>query len=178
MRRYRNDSQRLATTPYSVRHSVTPDDDPSWQAYSDTILEFRSQPQVSIDLRRPLQPDDQRRIEALGLGASFVVLTACNPRGGTTDASTNERATSILQAQLLASGRSIVPVDGLSRDRRHREPGFALAMPVEEARALAMSIGQSAYFTYREGSFQLMGALVDIGPTPLPRELDEPPACT
>ncbi|MBK9067345.1 MAG: DUF3293 domain-containing protein [Gemmatimonadetes bacterium] len=93
---------------------MTPHDDPSWQAYPDTILEFKSRPPVKIDLRQLVKPDDRRQIEALGLGASFVVVTACNPRGETTDAATNERATSILRAQLQASGRSIVPVDGVS----------------------------------------------------------------
>lgn len=147
---------------------MRPAEDPSWGAYSRTILEFGCHPPFRIDLRRPLARSDRERVEALGLGSSFVILTACNPRGRTVSPELNAAATSALLARLQSLELKTVPTDGVAVDGGHREAGFAVALPGGAARALAIELGQSAYFGYEQGVFFVFGALVDVEPIRLP----------
>src|SRR5690606_7525172 len=117
--------------------------------YHDTVLEFRTEPAFEIDLRQPVDAASLARLRATGLGHPFAVITACNPGGQRRGAAENASRTAALEAALHERGAAFTPVDGCSPDRSHREPGFAMRLPLPDARALARRFGQDALFWFR-----------------------------
>lgn len=147
---------------------MQPDDDPSWSRYTQTILEMLEDRSLAIDLRREIGADARRALSQHGFGAGFVVLTAWNPLGRSTDEATNRERDHALRAWLDARHIHWVPADGVSPDRKHREEGVAAVMSVESGRELAMRYEQSAIYAYDGAMMWLLGALVSTAPLPLP----------
>src|SRR5690606_25539683 len=98
--------------------------------YAETILDFHTQPPFTIDLRQPIAPRAITRLGDAGLGEPFAVITACNPAGKLLDAEENARQTARFEALLRRIGIAFTRVDGCSPDRTHREPGFAVRLPL------------------------------------------------
>ena len=153
---------------------MQPDDDPSWSRYTQTILEMLDDRSLAIDLRQEIHSDARRALSQHGFGAGFVVLTAWNPLGRSTDEATNRERDGTLRAWLDARHIHWAPADGVSPDRKHREEGVAAVMSVEAGRELAMRYEQSAIYAYDGSIMWLLGALVSTTPLPLPAHT--PPA--
>jgi hypothetical protein len=148
---------------------LAPEEDPSWQHYGQTILEFFPGEQaVSIDLRKAPVPAAVERLHQRGLPDSFAVLTACDPRGRTATETENRQRTAELKGRLRETGQLWAPADGVSPDGQHREAGIAVALSQEDARRLACDFEQSAFFWYDGAAFWLVGALVQASPVRLP----------
>ena len=156
-------------TEAEERAPPAPEDDPSWRLYARTILEFfPSDRSVAIDLRDAPPPESVESVHDRGLPESFAVLTAWNPRGRTVTDEDNRRRDRELKARLCGARQTWVPVDGVSSDGRHREPGVGVALSQEDARRLACDFEQSAFYWFDEGAFWLVGALVQTAPVRLP----------
>ncbi len=137
--------------------------------YAETILDFHTQHRFAIDLRQPIAPAAITRLGDAGLGEPFAVITACNPGGELLDADENTRQTARFEALLRRIGIAFTRVDGCSPDRTHREPGFAVRLPLEQARALALDFGQDALFWFDGEGFWLVVVDGLEDPAPLPR---------
>ena len=149
--------------------AMRPQDDPSWHAYGDTILEFLpGADPVRVDLRKAVTEPLARMLATRGLPGTFVVVTACNPRGHAASDAENVVRTAVLRQTLDARQLAWIPADGLSPDGTHREPGVAVAMSHGDAQALAREFEQSAIYRYDGEAFWLVGALVDAVPMRLP----------
>ena len=118
--------------------------DPSWSDYAETILEFPGALGFRVDLRSPLTPTAVARLGSLGIGDQFAVVTPCNSQGRQASASENAMLVARLRADLQGTASRFVRADGTSPDGRHREAGFAIALPLEEAVRLARGLEQSA----------------------------------
>ncbi len=158
------------TEPDDPAATMRPADDPSWRLYPETFLEFFPESNsLWIDLRQPLSLHVQGLLADRGLPASFVVLTANNPRGQSMSPEENIQLRDALRLRVREAGLMSVQVDGVSPDGRHREQGIAVALGREAAVQLAREFGQSAYFAYAGGAFSIVGALVETPDLRLPR---------
>jgi hypothetical protein len=153
---------------------VQSEDDPSWDAYPHTILEFHAGQTVRIDLRQSVTAAAHAALTAIGLNQPFAVLTAFNPTGQMIDEAANRRRTEALRQRLTDRGLLVIPTHGVSPDRSHRETGFAVAIPQEEATGIAKEFGQSAMFWWDGTRFWIHSALVSYPPRPLPDAAQQP----
>jgi hypothetical protein len=148
----------------------TPDQlDPDWHRYPDTVLHFRTDPPVRIDLREPVAGDAIAAMDSIGLSGPFAVLTAHDPRGRDEDADVNERRSERLDDRLLALGVEFVHVDAYSPDGSHCEASVAAIIEREQATALAREFEQVAIFWFDGEKFWIVGALAPSEPVVLPR---------
>ena len=163
--------QSQPNPPGSVRApaSKVSGHDPSWSDYAETILEFPDSLGFRVDLRSPLTPTAVARLGSLGIGDQFAVVTPCNPQGRQASASENAMLVARLRADLLGTASRFVCADGISADGRHREAGFAIALPLEEAVRLARGLEQSALFWFDTEAFWLVPVLATETRTRLPR---------
>ena len=60
-------------------------EDPSWEAYPDTILDIGDSPKLTIELRHAISVETRRAFKERGIGPAFAVITAYNPLGRDTD---------------------------------------------------------------------------------------------
>jgi hypothetical protein len=148
---------------------MRPQDDPSWAAYPNTILELFGTRVVRLDLRSLAAPEDVQPLREVGLAAPWAVVTAWNPHGLEVDEHTNRANDQRLRATLEAAGHRGIRADGVSPDGLHREEGVAVALSLEEARGLAESFGQSAFFWFDGECVWLMPALMRAEPRRLSR---------
>lgn len=147
---------------------MTPDDDPSWGSYAQTILALGPDLATRIDLRAPLTPQDHAVLAVLGLATTFAVLAACNPRGRVVGAAENDHRAAALHGWLNGRRVPFVRAAGLSPDGEHEEPGVAVSLPQEDAVRLAVRYEQSALYWFDGEHFWIVGALVETPPVLLP----------
>ena len=140
--------------------------DPSWHNYPNTVLEFYFDGLFCIDLRQPLTDTQRLRLEETGLGSTFAVITASNPRGHRTDSAENHLRNEALQAEVAASDTAFLRADGVSVDGTHRETGIAVALPQDQAHRLALRYEQSALFWFDGSDFWILPVL-ETGAQPL-----------
>lgn len=76
----------------------------------------------------------------------FAILTACNPRGQTEEFGRNAEHDGRLLVQLQTLGCWHWRVIGGSPDFQHAEPGFAVALPLDDALAIGRNFEQEAIF--------------------------------
>jgi hypothetical protein len=146
---------------------MEPVEDSSWSSYAHTILHFPGS--LRIDLREPLTDAIRQALETLSVSPYFAVISAANTKGMNAADRVNEESASVLKREIEQRDYSYVAVRGQSADGEHREPGFAVFVHFEEARALAIASDQSAFFWYDGSTFWLMGALVDSPAIRLPQ---------
>jgi hypothetical protein len=144
----------------------SPADDPAWQHYADTVIEFEDGP--AVDLRQPVAPESAAALRSLGLGRTFAVITAHNPGGRRLSHGENERRHDALLGELRSLGVPYRLATGGSPDGSHREPGVAVPLPLASAREMARRHEQSAFFLFDGEAFAIHGALVDTPPVALP----------
>lgn len=143
--------------------------DPDWHRYPDTVLHFKTDPAVRVDLREPLVRETVAELEAIGLSGPFAVLTAHDPRGRDEDADVNERRADRLDDRLLALSVDFIHVDACSPDGSHCEASVAALMERELATSLAREFEQVAIFWFDGEKFWIAGALAGGDPVMLPR---------
>lgn len=143
--------------------------DPDWHRYPDTVLHFRTDPAVRVDLREPVGREAAAALEAIGLSGPFAVLTAHDPRGRDEDADVNERRAERLDERLLALGVHFIHADACSPDRSHCEASVAALMEREQATLLAREFQQVAIFWFDGEKFWIAGALAAGDSVMLPR---------
>ena len=140
-----------------------------WGPYPETVLHF---PEIGLrlDLRLPLSPAILQQLAELGLGGSFAVVTACNPLGSDLDEVGNRRLATVLARLVRDRYPGAHPALGGSPDGSHEESGWALPVPLEDARQLAAQFLQNALFWFEGGRVLIVPVL---GPGP---DLPLPPA--
>lgn len=149
---------------------LSPDQlDPDWHRYPDTVLRFRTTPEVRVDLRKPVSKDVLASMERIGFGRPFAVLTAHDPRGKDESAEVNERRARELDARLRSAGARFVHVDACSPDGSHCELSVAAEIPQDLATRLAEELEQVALFWFDGEKFWIVGALAPGDPVMLPR---------
>jgi hypothetical protein len=140
-----------------------------YHAYASTVLELPGVPDGCIDLRRPLDAAARTALSTVGLDRPFAVLTAENPRGqNDQDAPTralerareaaNDRRLAGLVDALADAHVPFVRVDGTAPDGSYRERCVAVALPRDEAVALARRYDQLALFWFDGDAFWLLPA--------------------
>lgn len=148
----------------------TPDQlDPDWHRYPDTVLHFRTDPPVRVDLREPVTKDVLASMRRIGLSGSFAVLTAHDPRGQDESADVNARRASQLDAKLNSLGVRFLHVDACSPDGSHREASVAAIVECDTATTLAAEFEQVAIFWFDGEKFWIVGVLAPSDPVMLPR---------
>ncbi len=95
------------------------------------------------------------RLNALGLGATFAVVTPCNPMGRTLDADENTHRVELMRKELQSAGIRHVRADGWSLHGSHVEQGFACAVDGADAEALARRWEQEAWWWWNGDLFEL-----------------------
>jgi AcrR family transcriptional regulator len=151
--------------------TMVPEEDPAWEHYPETVLEFSPGGDVlQVDLREAVSAETAQALADLGLPDAFAVLTANNPRGRTVSTSENISRMLELKRQLRAHGQLWLRVDGVSPDRLHREEGVAVAVARETAVHLGRKFEQSAIYWCELGVFWVVGALVKSEAIRLPFE--------
>ena len=151
--------------------------DPDWARYPETVLVFersdagdgRSETALRVDLRAPVREEVRAALSALGLGRSFAVLTAYDPKGRDLDPGENRKRAERLETELGRRGVQYVRVDACSPDGEHCECSVAAAMPRPDAVALAAQYQQVAIFWFDGRQFWIVGALAGADPIALPR---------
>lgn len=136
-------------------------------AWAETVLEFPGTG-LSIDLRGSLDDGARAALGRSGLPGPFAVITACNPRGVVLPADANRRLDARFSAWVESSHLGAIRVTGRSPDGRHAEPGWALAVAPEEARALAADWQQQAIYWFDGARFWIEPVLSGGLPVPLP----------
>lgn len=150
-----------------------------WDAYGETVLEFRGPPLVSVDLRLPLAAPTRRALRALVGGPAFAVFTAENPAGENVEDAPSEgeeerrderntRRRGRLEGELRSLGIAHLPVDGVAPDGGYRERCVAALLPREDAVALARRYDQLALFWFDGDRFWVLPGTADEEPRPLP----------
>lgn len=142
-------------------------DESKLRTYASTILEFAERVHGVVDLRRPIGHRERGLLSQLGLDSPFAVLTAYNPYGENEPGRNPERQQR-LRGTLIAETERLVPVDGCSPDRTHREPSFAVCIPEQRAREIALQYQQDAFFWFDGKRFYLVGAGEPLGRVRLP----------
>ena len=142
--------------------------DERWSSYPETVLHFSGEPAVMIDLRVEVTAALRNGLAALGLGGTFAVLTAFNPRGNDISDEENGRRMHELEAELESLGESFVRLDACSPEKSHCECSVALVVPREQAIDIAKRWEQVAIFWFDGGSFWIYGAISDGDPLKLP----------
>lgn len=143
--------------------------DPDWHRYPDTVLRFRTTPEVRVDLREPVSRDVLASMERIGLGGPFAVLTAHDPHGEDESAEVNARRAAQLDDRLQSAGARFVHVDACSPDGSHCEASVAAEIAQDSAARLAREFEQVAIFWFDGDKFWIVGALASADPVMLPR---------
>ncbi len=136
---------------------------PEQAAWAETILVVGDAP-LSIDLREPVGDPVRQALADLGLGQPFAIITPCNPHGWELDDATNMRRLIDFEQALLERGLPAVSAEGRSPDATHREPGWALAMPRDEAVALARAWGQLGLYWWDGSRFEVVMVPEEVEP--------------
>lgn len=141
--------------------------DMTLSVFSQTLL-FFSASDLTVDLRRPIDPATLEQLENLGLGRHFCVITAHNPLGRTVTAEENRAFHEQLAARLAKLECLHTPCAGMNPERTHREDGFAVRLALPDAVELARTFEQLALFQFDEESFWIVPVLMPGFPTQLP----------
>ena len=115
--------------------------------FSRTILELGAD-RISVGVDVPLDAATIRKLQALGVGPTFAVVTPFNPLGRALPDADNLRRLADFRQQLERDGVSMVPADGWSPDRTHLERGMACHCTLEEGLALGRQWEQLAIFWF------------------------------
>ncbi|MDZ4675052.1 MAG: DUF3293 domain-containing protein [Gemmatimonadota bacterium] len=140
---------------------------PEWEPWSRTILRFGTG-ELEVDLAEAVADDTVQAMRALGLQGPFAVVTPCNPQGVLLDADTNARRLAAAARMLAEQGLCGVPAAGRSPDGGHWEPGWALAVPKEEARLLAGDWEQAGLYWWDDSQFWIVSVKSVAEPTAHP----------
>ncbi len=91
-----------------------------------------------------------------GVPDHFFIVTACNPDGVTVSENRNAKADQSLKETIDQLGFSVFRVTGGDFDFSHAEPGWGISCSRDQAKALAVSYRQLAFFEIRDGKVLLI----------------------
>lgn len=131
-------------------------------AWSRTLLVLGREP-VIVDLRQPAGEDTRRALVSLGLGGPFAVITPCNPQGELLSHAANTARLEAFAAQELGACPGAIPAEGRSPDGTHREPGWALAVPLEDACRIATRWHQLGFYWWDGARFGVVRTVTPAG---------------
>jgi hypothetical protein len=83
---------------------------------------------------------------------SFAIITAYATTGEVWTAEDNKTACEALRAELERGGQFIGTITGYSPETNHAEPGFAAAIPFEEACKIGVRYKQDAIYYVSSGT--------------------------
>lgn len=135
--------------------------DERWASYPETVLIFAGETEIFVDLRESVPPATRAAFKQIGLGGTFSILTAFNPRGIDLPAEANDRRMAELESELRSSGDEFVRVDACSPDRSHCECSVALKGEMGRALDIARRREQVAIFWWDGSTFWIQGAITD-----------------
>jgi len=114
-----------------------------WINYRTTVFV------VDNEARGPLDQSGKRL-------ASFAVITGWNPEGQIQSRETNDLLDRQLTRKLESFASPKVRADGCSRDFKHREPGWAVGIPKEQAVEIGREFSQIAIFWVEDDALFLL----------------------
>jgi hypothetical protein len=139
-----------------------------WGKYTETVLVFRTDPQIYADLRVAVPNDVRDALRLLGTNGRFAVITAYNPNGRNLSGEENTRRQVLLEVELMSSGEGFVHVDACSPDRSHCERSIALPVTLDRAIEIAKKYEQLAVFWFDGTAFWIEPVLSDLERIQLP----------
>lgn len=104
------------------------DSDSSWGSFADTVLDFKCDPPLVLDLRRSIDRAGVIRLRQAGLERSFGIVTAENPCGSLLPKSVNAVRTEALRVEVAGLRASSADVAACSPDRSHCEDSLAISI--------------------------------------------------
>jgi hypothetical protein len=138
--------------------------------FATAVLEFAGGTQVRLDASVP--HDALAQVQRELRSRHFAVITADNPMSAPDSPQANVLRRSVLGLELRNARLAHVPVTGRSPDGSWSEHGFAVAMSVSEADALAELHGQRAYFWFDGTAFAIHETVGERRTIALPRPQD------
>jgi hypothetical protein len=138
--------------------------------FATAVLEFAGGTQVRLDA--PVPHDALAQVQRELRSRHFAVITADNPMSAPDSPQANVLRRSVLGLELRNARLAHVPVTGRSPDGSWSEQGFAVAMSMGEADALAELHGQRAYFWFDGTSFAIHETVGERRTIALPRPQD------
>ncbi len=115
--------------------------------FSRTILELGAD-RITVGVEVALDGDTIVRLQTLGVGPAFAVVTPFNPLGRVLSDPDNQRRLAEFRQQLERQRLRAVPADGWSPDRTHLERGMACDSTLEQGLALGRQWEQLAIFWF------------------------------
>jgi len=119
-----------------------------WLSYQTTLFYW---PGKSIDLAQQVELEFN----------SFIILTACNPKGMVVKNEKNMQLHENLRNALLAQQFNCFEIVGVSPDLEHQEAGFAIATTVEKGVALGYQYQQNAIYHIENDELWLVPVLMN-----------------
>lgn len=132
--------------------------DRDWGDFPNTVLRFAGAADPTVDLRKPIVPEQLVPLEQLGLGCAFGIVTGENPMGITQPAERNRDLSARLKRAIEASGIPNIHVDACSPDHSHCERSVAVVAPLESVVKLAYEFDQLAIFWFDGSAFWIVPA--------------------
>jgi len=139
-----------------------------WGEFPNTVLHFRSDPPLDVDLRAPVTRDCKKRLLSLGLEQTFGVITAQDPGGTRHSSEQNATLAMNLQHALDAAGTPYVLLDACNHDRSHCEVSVAVSLPRAQVTEIARGYDQLAIFWFDSHRFWIVPVLSEGPAIPLP----------
>ena len=115
--------------------------------FSHTNLELGAG-RITVGVEVALDCDTIVRLQNLGVGPTFAVVTPFNPLGRVLPDAENQRRLAEFRQHLEQDGVATVPADGWSPDRTHVERGMACDCTLEQGLALGRQWEQLAIFWF------------------------------
>lgn len=143
--------------------------DPDWARYAETVLSFRGDPSLEVDLRESITAASRAGFKARGLAGTFAIMTANDPQGRDLSAEENRILENRLEGELTAAGVPFIRVDACSIDLEHCECSLVIDVDQNRAVEMAARYEQMAIFWYDGDAMWLIGAIVESDPIRLPR---------
>lgn len=109
-----------------------------------------------VPVEEPLDPALASHLQQLGLGATFAVITPCNPDGVVRSPLENVLLLQMFQDWVRHERIDAMPAHGRSRDGSHVERGRALAVSREAAIAIGRQWEQVAVFWFDGSRFEVV----------------------
>ena len=86
------------------------------------------------------------------LPEEFAIITAYATTGEAWTAKENQAASETIRAELAAGGHLLGTITGFSTVTQHAEPGFAAAIPFEDASKIGVRFNQDAIYFVSSGT--------------------------
>jgi len=119
-----------------------------WGLFPDTVLQFKAETPLSLDLRYPINASALTRLQTLGFERAFGIVTASNPMGVVLTEEDNFARARTLNAEVERLHATRLYVDACSPDRSHCEASVAISLTLQALVAIADRFDQLAVFWF------------------------------